>query len=519
MHCNTPSRLLRPLAVHIAFIAALAPAPALAAAPPADSRAWLHGWPGYGRNAQHTALTGYSAQPLNRIKWSMPVDLAPQYSGNLLLIHYGTPMVTHANTVVVPVKTGASGGFRVEARRSTDGSQLWSVNTDYLLPPHNWTPSMGCTLTVGNEVVIPAAGGTILRRTDADLAAGTTTRIVYYGQSNYNAAATAYNNNVWINTPITSDNKGNIYFGVYVGGSTPLGLASSIVRIGRDGTMTTVTATAAAADAAINQVTHNCAPALSSDGAILYINVRTPSRTGYLLALDSTTLATINKVLLRDPLSNSPAQCFNDGTSSPMVGPDGDVYFGVLEQPLGANNFRGFMLHFNRTLTQTKIPGGFGWDVTPSVVDASAVPSYTGTSKYLILTKYNNYAGAGGDGVNKVAVLDPFNSFVDPISGATVMQEVITVAGPTPDPEYVNSGYPDAVREWCINTAAVDRLGKCAMVNCEDGKLYRWNFITNSLGAGIVLTPGIGEAYTPTVIGPDGTVYAINNATLFAVGN
>jgi hypothetical protein len=26
------------------------------------------------------------------------------------------------------------------------------------------------------------------------------------------------------------------------------------------------------------------------------------------------------------------------------------------------------------------------------------------------------------------------------------------------------------------------------------------------------------EAYTPTVIGPDGTVYAINNAALYAIG-
>jgi hypothetical protein len=31
------------------------------------------------------------------------------------------------------------------------------------------------------------------------------------------------------------------------------------------------------------------------------------------------------------------------------------------------------------------------------------------------------------------------------------------------------------------------------------------------------LTSGVGEAYTPTVIGVDGTVYAINNAILFAV--
>ncbi len=34
----------------------------------------------------------------------------------------------------------------------------------------------------------------------------------------------------------------------------------------------------------------------------------------------------------------------------------------------------------------------------------------------------------------------------------------------------------------------------------------------------ITLSGGIGEAYTPTVIGADGTVYAINNAVLSAVG-
>jgi len=41
---------------------------------------------------------------------------------------------------------------------------------------------------------------------------------------------------------------------------------------------------------------------------------------------------------------------------------------------------------------------------------------------------------------------------------------------------------------------------------------------SNTLIQPITLTPGVGEAYTPTVIGVDGIVYAINNATLFAVG-
>ena len=41
---------------------------------------------------------------------------------------------------------------------------------------------------------------------------------------------------------------------------------------------------------------------------------------------------------------------------------------------------------------------------------------------------------------------------------------------------------------------------------------------SGALSESVVLTAGIGEAYTPTIIGPDGTVYAINDATLFAVG-
>ena len=58
-----------------------------------------------------------------------------------LLTHYGSPVITSHNTVIVPVKTGAAGGFRVEARVGGNGGLIWSANTDYLLPPHNWVPS------------------------------------------------------------------------------------------------------------------------------------------------------------------------------------------------------------------------------------------------------------------------------------------------------------------------------------------------------------------------------------------
>ncbi len=146
------------------------------------------------------------------------------------------------------------------------------------------------------------------------------------------------------------------------------------------------------------------------------------------------------------------------------------------------------------------------------------MPSYKGRSSYLILTKYNNYADAGGDGVNKVAVQDPNATLTDPISGAKVMKTILTMVGPTPDQNLRDQGHPLAVHEWCINTTVVDPTGKCAIVNSEDGNVYRWDFTTNTLTARINLSTGWGEPYTPTVIGPDGKVYAINNATLFAIG-
>jgi len=96
------------------------------------------------------------------------------------------------------------------------------------------------------------------------------------------------------------------------------------------------------------------------------------------------------------------------------------------------------------------------------------------------------------------------------------MQTVLTMLGPTLAP---TAGFPNAVREWCINTAAIDSVTGAGIVNSEDGAVYRWNFATNTFSQSKQLTSGRSESYTPTVIGPDGTVYAINDAVLFAVGN
>ena len=174
------------------------------------------------------------------------------------------------------------------------------------------------------------------------------------------------------------------------------------------------------------------------------------------------------------------------------------------------NRYRGWLLHFGSSLAQSKTPGSFGWDDTVSLVPAPMVPSYQGASAYLLMVKYNDY----NTGLHRIAILDPNATQTDPGTGATVMNEVLTILGPTPDP----NGPSGAVKEWCINTAAVDPFTKSILVNNEDGKLYRWDLTTNTLSQTVVLTPGLGEAYTSTVIGPDGKVYATNNAILFAVG-
>jgi hypothetical protein len=474
-------------------------------------------WLGFGGDPQHTALSQVASQPLSRIVWKTPVDVAPQYnSRGYLLVHYGSPAITVKNTVIVPVKRAVEALYRVEARSGDTGAVVWSMDSDYAMPAHNWTPSYNVTLTGSNRVYAPGAGGKVFYRDDADSASSSTRTATFYGDAAYAASKAAFDRSVFINTPITADSQGNIYFGFIALPDNPAGLKGGVARIGADGAGSWVAATTLTGDDAIDKAAMNSAPALSGDQKTLYVAVNGADNSrGYLLALDAATLQARGKALLVDPQSKEPARVNDDGTASPTVGPDGDVYFGVLESTYAQHNARGWLLHFDASLALVKTPGSFGWDDTPSIVPASMVPSYRGSSAYLITTKYNNYGRAGsGDSQNKIAVLDPNASQPDMIAAdVPVMKEVLTILGPTPDPRY-----PQGVVEWCINTAAVDPATKSIIVNSEDGYLYRWDLATNTLSQKIQLTSGLGESYTPTAIGVDGTVYAINNAILFAVG-
>jgi hypothetical protein len=475
-------------------------------------------WRGFGRDAQHSAVGAVVTQDLDRIVWRKRLDLAPQYQSNgELLIHYGSPVITDQNTVVLPVKVGSTDGFRIEARSGGNGALIWAADSDYRPPAtkSGWMPSYNLSLSTAGRLYAPAGGGKLLLRDAPDAGGAPMRSAVFYGAQAYDAATATYDASVTINTPLTVDAQGNAFFGFEVTGANPAGLVSGIARMGADGGGTWLGASAAGGDPSITEVATNSAPALSTDLRTLYIAVKTDNGSGYLLALDSQTLAPRATAPLIDPSTGSAAQVSDSSTASPTVGPDGDVYFGVLGSSGQAHNNRGWLLHFDAELTTRKLPGSFGWDDTASIVPSSMVASYTGSSAYFLMTKYNNYGGDGtaGDGQNRVAILDPGSSQPDPYASASVMEEVLTILGPTADPA-VRGG----VKEWCINSAAVDPLTGSVLLNSEDGILYRWDLSTNELSQQLRLQSGLGQAYTPTAIGADGAVYAISNATLFAVG-
>jgi hypothetical protein len=191
----------RPLYVALAILGTLALFVSAAPAQESSSVAvpeqtTIQGWPGHAHDSQHSGISSVAAQSLNKIHWSVPVDLNPNIQSGELLIHYGSPLITPANTVIVPVKTAAN-AFRVEAHNGATGALIWSLNTNYQAPAAGFTPPFSPVLQ-GNNLYIPEGGGTVIVRANPDSATGTTTRVVFYGLANYSANPTAFDQNVQI---------------------------------------------------------------------------------------------------------------------------------------------------------------------------------------------------------------------------------------------------------------------------------------------------------------------------------
>ena len=354
-------------------------------APPVDGPAW----PGFARDPQHAAQSAIATQDLNRIAWSTPVDLAPQRgAGGALLIHYGSPVVTSHNTVVVPVKTGAGGGFRVEARSGANGGADLVVGQRLRAA----AAQLGAELQPrarrrGNRLYAPGAGGKLLVNATTPMRPAARVRrdrLLRRGRVRRRRRPRS--------TPASSSTRrsrsmpqGNVFFGFIVTGAQPggprqrhrahrrrrrrqLGRGRGRGRRRRDRQGGDEQRAGAVDRRRARSTSRSTRAPVAGIGA-----------GGYLLALDSATLATQGKVAAARPGTGTRARISDDGTASPTVGPDGDVYFGVLETHVRRAQRPRLAAPLRRHAGDAaRSPGAFGWDDTASIVPAAMVPSYAG---------------------------------------------------------------------------------------------------------------------------------------------
>ena len=189
-------------------------------------------------------------------------------------------------------------------------------------------------------------------------------------------------------------------------------------------------------------------------------------------------------------------QLVDQASSTPVVAPDGSVYFGAYTS---YNNQRGHLMHFDAAGVFLN-SYDFGWDTTPVI--------WQHDDTYSIILKDNHY----GDGPYYISQLSP-DMQIEWQFKSTNTQSCVRNddGGISCSDTGSGSGF-----EWCVNAAAVDANGT-VYVNSEDGNLY-------VIGQGGVLKQqlflnwALGAAYTPLALGPDGKIYTQNAGQVFVVG-
>jgi len=485
--------------------------------------------PTFGGNAQHTNVYTTSAGDLNNVIWQATIDS----SGSSSIERYAQPLVSANNTVIVPVRTSST-NVKLNLYDGASGFLKHTINTDYVLTNNLFKPPYEPVLC-GTRLYYPGAGGTIYYIDNIDGTPTAPTQLCFYGLSTYQSDTTGFNTNVFVDSPITADSQGNLFFGFRIFGTVgpftvPSGqYVGGYARIGSNGSGTYVMAGSMTADTLMTVDVPNAAPALSNDESTLYVFARDPADAGnaYICGLDSATLATKYERFITDPRpTNGLARPGESLTSSTVIAPDGDVYMGLTTgNPVDGE--RGVLAHYSGDLSREKTPGAFGADATPGIVPASMVPGYTGKSSYLLFCLYNNYYlnqpyDDGGDGINKVAILDPNDEtqidWHPAEAGMVEMREVLTAIGCTPDA--ANSSVKNADLWWSVTAPAVNPSTDSIFFTSSDGRAYRWDLNDDSLGQCLELTGlSVDNQSLPTCIGPQGTVYAISGNTLFAIND
>jgi PQQ-like domain len=509
-------------------------------------------------------------------------EKAPENGDGDLLVHYQTPLVD-GNDVYMEFKSGTYTSITTwesqtwnEKKLSWVNGQLvtqWSFQSDWKPVPFGspvWEPVFHAVLA-GGAVYVPGGGGTVYKLDKA-------TGAVLAHFSPLDGDATTF-----VCGPLSADSAGNVYYNaIKFNNSNAWGkdvVSSWLVKISAGGT----TSSAQFKDIAVGELgpndpcevgfstpppwppsptavapTINCgtirpginvAPAIGPDGTIYTIGRNHfVTRYGYLIAVNPNLTpkwtASMHGILndgcnVQIPPNGTPGGCsvgattgvapdtnslpsgriLDDSTSSPVVAPDGTIFYGSYTR---YNYAQGHMLRFSST-GQFLNSYIFGWDDTP------AIRSHGGT--YSIVTKDNHYGGLGSY-CNDDAVCPPDRNASNP---GYPEQYFVTSLSPTLNVEwqYQNTNTLSCTRqpngtvtcvsdhpsgfEWCVNAPAIDSNG-ITYANSEDGNLFAIN-PNGTLKQKIFQQLAIGAAYTPASIGSDGKLYSQNDGHLYVVGN
>lgn len=246
-----------------------------------------------------------------------------------------------------------------------------------------------------------------------------------------------------------------------------------------------------------------------------------------------------------DPATNSfgGGRVLDDSSSSPVVAPDGSIYYGSYTR---YNYAQGHMMRFSSTGAYL---GGynFGWDITPGI--------YKHGSTYSVDTKENHYGEVGSYCDDPAFCPDdesgrayPEGYFVTQFS-PTLRADATADRGDklmTVEWMYQNTNTQSCERdandnitctethpngfEWCINAFVIDKKGTL-YANSEDGwlfKIQQGGVVTTAAGCGtttfncggkIFQQLALGAAYTPASIDSAGRIYSQNAGHMFVAGN
>ncbi|HYM62169.1 MAG TPA: hypothetical protein VEZ11_14905 [Thermoanaerobaculia bacterium] len=222
-----------------------------------------------------------------------------------------------------------------------------------------------------------------------------------------------------------------------------------------------------------------------------------------------------------DPATNTPGggRILDDASSSPVVAPDGSIFFGAYTR---YNYAQGHMMHFSANGNYLGAYR-FGWDETPGI--------WSHGFSYSVVMKDNQY-GDTGSYCNDDTICPPDRTATNPAYPEAYFvtqldknlhiewrfQNTNTLSCTRDDHGNITcvSDHPFGF-EWCVNAFIIDSSGT-VYANSEDGNLF-------AIKQGGVLKKEIfqqlalGAAYTPTSMGIDGKVYSQNAGHLFVAGN